>query len=245
MRTRLWVDPEDGELLALARGGFAAVWDGLRGDVVGENRLRRVERLAAVGAPRFLKRFLGIEAKNALKLRLYAPRCASQAEREQRIIERLHDAGFGAPRVLAAGAELGAWCERRSLLLTAALSGRPLSEIATPSESLLEAVADCLGRSVASGVFLPDLGLDHVFVGTGDRLALLDFHNARTWPAPTRRELGRAVVRFFRSPGGEALLARRLYAPFAHAYLRAARRDEALQRALALGRARLGAEAVT
>jgi hypothetical protein len=239
--SRLWIHPAHEAIGDALAEGFAAAWNDLQGETIDSNRLRRVERLTTASGPRFLKRFLGVQPKNAIKLRLQAPRCRSQAEREVRVIEALARHGFRVPEVLAWGDECGTWRERRSLLLLAPLAGQPISELTAPERDLVLRVAHELGRAIICGVFLPDLGLDHVFEPgppeTG--FGLIDFHNARFWPAPGRRELGRAVVRFFRSPGGTRLVQRGLVEDFARTYLQGAGRPEALAITLRLCRERL------
>ncbi|MAE75665.1 MAG: hypothetical protein CMJ85_02205 [Planctomycetes bacterium] len=239
MRSRIWTAPEHAWLTALARGGFASVWDGLDGEVVDRNRLRRVERITTPGGVAYLKRFFGVQAKNELKLRfLQQPRCTSQAMRERLVIDKLHAEGFRPPEVLAAGDETSFGHERRSLLLTASLDGHALADTDDLPETTVLEVAEHLGSVTSKGVFLPDLGLDHVFASPGG-YQLLDFHNARFGPRPSARELGRAIVRFFRSPGADGLRQRDFVERFARLFLRAAGRPEAEQRVFDLCRRRL------
>ena len=168
MRSRIWTAPEHAWLTALARGGFASVWDGLDGEVVDRNRLRRVERITTPGGVAYLKRFFGVQAKNELKLRfLQQPRCTSQAMRERLVIDKLHAEGFRPPEVLAAGDETSFGHERRSLLLTASLDGHALADTDDLPETTVLEVAEHLGSVTSKGVFLPDLGLDHVFASPG------------------------------------------------------------------------------
>ncbi|MFQ5506951.1 MAG: methyltransferase domain-containing protein, partial [Planctomycetota bacterium] len=206
MKGSVHIDPDRlGELREL---DFAGLWR-LQGTRIDTNRLRSVELVQTPCGEAYLKRFLGIQWKNALKLKLSTrPRCRSQADRERRIIRALDDAGFRPPVVLAFGEETRLGIERCSLLLTAPLAGRPLTGMRLESDrDLLGRVASELGRVLAAGIFLPDLGLDHVFLlEDGGGLGLLDFHNARTKPAPSTREIARAIVRFFESPGGAALV---------------------------------------
>lgn len=202
MAERVWFDPTAGLDKALP-SAFEALWSALAGRLVGRNRLRRVERIETPVAG-YLKRFTGIQVKNALRLLVTThPRCRSQAFRELRVIEDLEAAGLGAPKVLlAAERTLGPW-ERRSLLLTAPLRGKALCEAPDgPTEEDARAAAKAYGLALRAGVFTPDMGFDHVFRDEGGRLSLLDFHNARTAPAPSPRELGRAVLRLLQSPGG-------------------------------------------
>ncbi len=202
----IWIRPGEAKLEELRAGGFRTLWNGLEGKVLDRNRLRRVERIE-YPVKGFLKRFLGIQAKNALRLALTTrPRCRSQAFRELRILEELHAFKLGAPRALCAAEHcIGPW-ERRSLLLTAPLPGKPLSDLAEgPREDEARAAAETYGKALRAGIFLPDQGFDHVFRKENGSLSLLDFHNARTAPPPSPRELGRAVVRLFLSPGSEGI----------------------------------------
>lgn len=226
--------------------GFDRVFLGLRGEVVDRNRGRSVERIEGTGWTGYLKRFEGIQAKNHRKItRRTEPRVGTQAEREVRIMEALGHAGFGHPEILAWGSEVERGREQRSWLLTKELAARALDEIEPQDldRSLLARVAGELGRTVAAGIFLPDLGLDHVYVDDEGRLFLLDFHNARTDPTPRSRELGRALIRFFKSPGAERARQALSFEEFARLYLEAAGRPEAMGRALALARSRLPGDA--
>ena len=224
---RLYLAPEFEKTIA-SRGGlsFEDAWDRWSGEVVDENNLRNVERIEFGRTTAYLKRFHGIQTKNHWKLRLQKPHSRSQSERENAIIHALHSEGFGPPRVLAWGHELNRNREVRSLIVTAAHPGTALSDLPPEDRNrLLPEVADELGRTVASGIFLPDLGLDHVYTLADGSLGLLDFHNARRSSRPRRRELARALVRFFRSPGAEDCQAAR--EEFAQLYLTAAERLDA------------------
>ena len=225
---------------------FAAAWDQWRGQTVDENRLRHVEELRLLGRSCFLKRFHGIQWKNQLKLAAQKPRCASQAGREAKIIAALAARGFHPPKLLAWGAETHAGREQRSMILTEDLHGTPLSDVSLPvRREILCDAAEELGRTVQAGIFLPDLGLDHSYVLEHEgfhgkpRWGLLDFHNARLCKRPRRRELARALVRFFRSPGAEPCLD--LKTSFAKTYLEACGRMDAFPLALRFFSARIPA----
>lgn len=241
MTVRLYLAPEFEKSVSL-RGAsviaFDEAWDKWKGEVVDENNLRNVERVRFGETTTYLKRFHGIQSKNHWKLRWQKPRTHSQAERENAIIHALNAAGFGTPRVMAWGHELRRNRELRSMLITNAYDGTAVSAL-TPERrlQLLPEIADELGRTVAAGIFLPDLGLDHVFLLRDGSFGLLDFHNARRSSRPRRRELARALVRFFRSPGAEdCQLARD---EFADRYLRAAGRPDAMRWCRRLFAARL------
>ncbi|HMQ21104.1 MAG TPA: lipopolysaccharide kinase InaA family protein [Planctomycetota bacterium] len=218
---------------------FDEAWDRWRGDLVDQNRNRDVERVDFGRTVGYLKRFHGIQLKNHLRLRWQQPRCHSQAAREVAIMHALCNAGFHPPRVLAWGQELAGNRELRSLLLTESFDGRPLSDHGPEAVvAHLPDVAEELGRSVAAGLFLPDLGLDHVFVLSNGNYGLLDFHNARRTKRASARELGRALVRFFTSPGSDAIQEHR--EDFAARYLAAAGRPAAQRATLRLFASRLG-----
>ena len=221
---KIQVHPEREDLGLLAIQGFEALWDDLQGPVLDRNRLRRVEYVHWKGEHFYLKRFLGIQWKNAIKLRfLEKPHCQSQAFREALVIERLHNLGFHPPSLLLAAEETRMGHEQRSLLATAPLPGKPLSEIyqdqPMPQELLLRC-AETFGKILRAGIYLPDLGLDHCFLLEGDHLGLLDFHNARFSPAPRPRDLARALAHWFKSPSGPHLWDH--VVPFTETYLRAA-----------------------
>ncbi len=221
---------------------FDRIWSDLHGEVVDRNQGRYVEKITGPWGIAYLKRFEGIQGKNHRKItRATEPRAATQTEREVRIMAALAQEGIGVPQILAWGSEVEGGREKRSLLLTSELPATALDQLppANLDRSLLARVAGELGRTVASGIFLPDLGLDHVYLGAEGRLFLLDFHNARTRPAPSRRELGRALIRFFRSPGGDRAREVLPFEEFAARYLEAAGRPEAMGRALGLARKRL------
>lgn len=241
MRERVWTHPDHNDLAVLACDGFDGLWMGLSGERVDAHRNRSVERVTTAAGIGYLKRFIGLQLKNELKLRfLQTPKCNSQASREQLVIHRLTERGFHPPELLAFGEETNALGrEHRSFLLTKAISGTPLCEIEPLQDDVVLAAATHLGAAVARDVFLPDLGLDHIWQMHDDNFALLDFHNARFGPSPSNRDLGRAVVRFFKSPGGPALVERHLVEPFARAYLAAAERPDALDTTLSLCRRRL------
>lgn len=240
MRHVLWINPECSPPAQLDGATFHAAWSGLGGTRIDQNRLRSVERIETDAGTIYLKRFFGIQLKNELKLRLLqSPRCKSQAMRERLVIQRLRNLDYRPPVVIACGEETSWGHEHRSFILTRALTGTPLADI-NAGDELIGDVAEHLGRIVHDGVFLPDLGLDHVYVAESGAYELLDFHNARFGPAPGRRELGRAVVRFFRSPGGPDLRAHGLLEPFVRRYLRAAGRDDAVRPVLELCERRLG-----
>ena len=222
--------------------GFDEVWDAFEGEVIDQNQGRQVERILAPTWTGYLKRFVGIQGKNHRRItRSTEPRVATQTEREVRIMDALAQAGFGVPEILVWGSETADGREQRSLLLTKELPATALGQL--PAEeldrSLLTRVATTLGETVAAGIYLPDLGLDHVYVDDEGRLYLLDFHNARTRPAPSRRELGRALIRFFRSPRADVARRALSFEEFASCYLEAAGRPEAMARALGLARKRL------
>jgi SAM-dependent methyltransferase/tRNA A-37 threonylcarbamoyl transferase component Bud32 len=222
--------------------GFDQVWDAFHGEIIDQNQGRQVERIQTRSWTGYLKRFEGIQAKNHRKLtKSTEPRVATQTEREVRIMEALEQAGFGVPQILVWGSETADGRERRSLLLTKELPATALDQLPPDQldRSLLTRVATTLGQTVAAGIYLPDLGLDHIYVDDDDRLYLLDFHNARTRPAPSRRELGRALIRFFRSPRAEVARKALSFEEFASHYLEAAGRPEAMARALGLARKRL------
>jgi len=71
------------------------------------------------------------------------------------------------------------------------------------------------------------------------RYQLIDFHNARTAPQATDREVARAIVRFFQSPGGSRLLANGWLEEFVDRLLDSAERTMARAKTLALCRERL------
>jgi len=208
---------------------FDAAWTRFHGPEVDRNRLRHVEHVDTSLGPAYLKRFHGIQLKNAIKLRWSRPRCRSQAAREVGVIEALARIGWGVPEVLAWGEDIGLFFERRSFLLTAELSGRPLCERDDLAQAPLLDLADRLGSLFAAGLCLPDLGFDHVFED-GRGYSLIDFHNARTGPPATDYEVGRAVVRLFRSPGGAPLVDAGLVAPFLERFVAAACRRAASRR---------------
>lgn len=232
VNSRLFIAP-DFQTRLPSRGSavlaFDEAWDRWRGERVDENRMRDVEFVDFGEQQGYLKRFHGIQKKNAWRLRLQQPRAQSQAGRESAIIHALHEAGFESPKVLAWGQEIAGGREQRSLLLTAPHEGTALNELRTPTlRDALPEVADELGRTVRAGIFLPDLGLDHVFALDDGGFGLIDFHNARKTARPRRRELGRALVRFFRSPGSDSVQDLRL--EFAERYLSAAERMDAWKR---------------
>ncbi len=221
---KIQVHPEHEDLAALANQGFDALWQDLQGPVLDRNRLRRVEFVEWNGEAFYLKRFLGIQWKNAVKLRFRErPHCQSQAFREALVIERLRNLGFHPPSLLLAAEETRLGHEQRSLLATAPLPGLSLSELyrdrPMPQELLLRC-AETFGKILRAGIYLPDLGLDHCFLLQGDHLGLIDFHNARFSPAPRQRDLARALAHWFKSPGGSQLWDQ--VVPFTEAYLRAA-----------------------
>ncbi len=239
---KIQVHPEREDLAALASQGFEALWKDLQGPVLDRNRLRRVEYIEWKGEAFYLKRFLGIQWKNALKLRFFEkPHCQSQAFRETLVIERLRSLGFHPPSILLSAEETKLGHEQRSLLATAPLPGRPLSEIYAeapmPMELLLRC-AETFGRILRSGIYLPDLGLDHCFLLRGDHLGLLDFHNARFSPAPRQRDLARALAHWFKSPSGSHLWDH--VVPFTETYLRAAERADWAPKVLYRLQRRLG-----
>ncbi|MCB9880256.1 MAG: hypothetical protein H6832_00045 [Planctomycetes bacterium] len=241
MSVRLFLAPDFQSNMS-SRGAavisFDEAWDRWRGELVDQNRMRDVERIDFGRTTGFLKRFRGIQAKNHFRLRWQRPRCHSQAGREVAIMHALQNEGFRPPRVLAWGQELRGNREQRSLVLTEAFDGSALSQCShATTVAQLPRVAELLGRAVKTGIFLPDLGLDHVFLLADDALGLIDFHNARRHPRPTSRELGRALVRFFTSPGAERILDER--DEFASTYLEAAERPRAWRATQRLFRQRL------
>ena len=241
MRERIWTHPDHNDLAVLACEGFDGIWMGLSGERIDAHRYRSVERVATAAAVGYLKRFVGLQVKNEFKLRfLQTPKCNSQAIREQLIIQRLSARGFHPPELLAFGEETNSLGrEHRSFLLTKAIDGTPFSQIEGLEEEVVLAAASHLGDAVAREVFLPDLGLDHIWRLDSGEFGLLDFHNARFGPPPSDRDLGRAVVRFFKSPGGADLVKRDLVEPFARAYLAAAERPGAFGTTWSLCTARL------
>jgi hypothetical protein len=78
--------------------------------------------LAGAERPLFLKLFYGTSAFGSLKDFFRR----SKALRSLRSMERLNDAGFGAPIAIGAGEERHANVLRRSFVVTLAVSGRPL-----------------------------------------------------------------------------------------------------------------------
>ena len=242
MKSELWINPAFREIESWTQLGFAGFWAELEGPRIDRNRLRQVELVETPLGTAYLKRFFGVQLKNEAKLRLLTrPHTNTQAGREHAIIDKLTEAGFHPPVVLARGEESRFGHELRSLLLTLALPGKALCDLPTEEldEELLLSVAKMLGEAVRSGIYLPDLGLDHVFKNPDWSFGLIDFHNARCTRRPSARELGRAIVRFFKSPGGGAFLEAGLFEPFARSYLQAAERPEAFPRALELGKKRL------
>lgn len=227
---------------ALRGADFDELWQGLTGPVCREHRTRRVERVATQLGPAFAKRFCGVQPKNWLRIRwTSAPRARSQAGREAAICRLLVERGFVAPRVLLLAEELRCGRERRSLLLTAALAGQPLcaDPAALADDDRLLAIATELGRVLARGIHLPDLGTDHVYLLPGGGIGLLDFTNARSAPRPRAREVARSLIRLFRSPGADALVARGVHERMAERYLDAAGRSDARAAWRRLARERL------
>ena len=241
MPDRFWISDELRSALGDAvPSTLEDAWQLWHGERVDENRLRHVERVELGGETCYAKRFVRAQGKDLAKLRLQTPRCASQAEREQLVIERLGELGIGAARVLARGETLRLGLERRSLLVVAEIEGQAMHTLAINQE-LLDLAAKTFGRCVRGGVFAPDLGLDHAFVTPDGSLALIDFHRARFGPRPSARELGRAVVRFFKSPGAERVRSPERIERFAALYLESAGRQDALERCRELCAERLEA----
>jgi predicted Ser/Thr protein kinase len=224
---------------------FEELWELLRGPVCREHRTRSTQRVETQRGAAFAKRFGSVQLKNVLWLRWGSrPAVRSQAAREARIIDALASRGFAAPRVLLLAEELGLLRERRSLLLLAPLEGRPLCEndAALQDETLLLRIARHLGSVLASGILLPDLGTDHVYLMPNGDFGLLDFTNAYCTRRPRARTVARALIRFFRSPRAEELIERGAHARFAATYLESAERPDAMSAWRKLARTRLHVE---
>ena len=241
-RTRIEHAP-DSPLRESCQGlDFEQLWARFVGPEVRAHRRRQVLRCEHDGRVLFAKRFLSIQPKNWLRLRLTEkPRVRSQAAREAAICELLRNGGFHPPRVLLWAEEIGFVRERRSLLLCEAHAGPPLCDEGgvLTDDARLFAIADELGAIEAAGLHLPDLGTDHVFLLPGGALGLLDFTNARSAPRASAREVARALVRFFRSPRSDLMLARGVQHAFAERFCKAASREDALPRWETLARERL------
>ncbi len=244
-REQIWL-ANPGPCPASFRGlRFEELWkllDDADGQRIDENRLRHVVRRTHEGRELYVKFFEGIQLKNALRLRfLSRPRCHTQAAREHAVIRGLRSCGFRVPEVLLRAERTRFGHELSSILVLAPLDGFPLEtrlgELGT--EAYLTVLATRLGMMVKAGIFLPDLGTDHVFCDSRSGFGFLDFHNARFAPRPSNRELARAVVRFFRSPGAELLLERSLLWPFAERYFHSAGRPQAREALERLAKERL------
>lgn len=230
---------------SLGGSSFEELWKQLRGPVCREHRTRSTQRVETQLGAAFAKRFGSVQLKNALWLRWGSrPRVRSQAAREAEIIRALESRGFAAPRVLLLAEELGLLREQRSLLLLAPLEGRPLCEVdaALRDETLLLRIARHLGRVLASGILLPDLGTDHVFLLPNGDFGLLDFTNASCSQRPRARAVARALIRFFRSPRSQELIERGAHVRFAETYLESAERPDAMTAWRVLARTRLHVE---
>ena len=160
------------------------------------NRFRAVTRIDILGQTYFLKTFQHTQLKNRLRNRCTTPRCHLDAEREAAVAEALESQGIEVARPIAVGREAGI-----SYYVCAAIDGKCIAELRStgdwPADRDRELATFC-GSIAARGIVLTDLSADHCFV-TPRGFAVIDLHNGRQRPSPTKREAVRMLRRFAKS----------------------------------------------
>jgi SAM-dependent methyltransferase len=202
--------------------------------VLPPNRWRSVHRVhSSDGEVYWLKRFTRTQTKSRWRNRWTQPRCTHDAEREVRMAQELHAAGFRAARAVALGIDRPASC-----CLLASLAGESLRDRflrAGMDRHLLLAAADFAGSLVRAGFVLPDLSLEHVFASPGDRggtdFGVIDLHRGRRGRASSR-DLVRMLRRTTKSAAG-IVIARRLALRAAVRLLRASGHGARARRVIA------------
>ncbi|MCC6671286.1 MAG: methyltransferase domain-containing protein [Planctomycetes bacterium] len=197
------------------------------------NAAREVVRLVTPEGEYFLKRYRHTPLKHRVRNALTRPRARHDAARESAVAQAIVARGFATARVVAVGTR-GA----ESFFLCAAIQGRALAQVLERRRGdgrLLRDAARHLGRLAASGVHLPDLSADHVFLLDGGPpwcFAVLDLTNgvlrARARPADAVRILRRLALSL-----ADLAVPPRLQLGAALAYLRAAGLRERAGRILA------------
>lgn len=190
-------DPEEaGEFADLA-----ATRARITGPAAPPNRFRRVHVVRHGERVYYLKEFERTQWKNRLRARLTAPRCDLDGERELGIARALAERGITVARPVALGRLGGA-----SYYLCAALPGHSLRDrLAAGTLSVTQAFAAArfAGTILSSGIRLPDLSMDHIFVeGENAEFAVIDLHNGSLTTTTSVRPLTKILRRFQRSLRG-------------------------------------------
>jgi ubiquinone/menaquinone biosynthesis C-methylase UbiE len=173
----------------------------IAGPAAEPNRFRQVHIVRHEDRVYYLKEFRHTQWKNRWRCRLTAPHCQLDGERELGIARALTERGIGVARPIASGRLGGA-----SFYLCAELPGDSLRErlaAGALSAPLAFAAARFAGAILRSGVRLPDLSMDHIFVeGDTQQFAVIDLHNGSLAVTNTIRPLVRILRRFRRSLRG-------------------------------------------
>ena len=186
----LSASPAERRVFATLEHALSAV----SGPAAPANRYRQVHRIEADGQTYFLKEFKQTQWKNRCRSRLTQPRCVLDGDRERLVAHALHERGFAVARPVALGRR-----GQGSYYLCAELPGESLLSLASSGRldrTTAMAAARFAGGILASGVMLPDLAADHVFLLHDASFAVIDLHNGRLSSRLTRR-MARRVLRHF------------------------------------------------